>query len=311
MNTFSPLVRARGLTKKFEQQTAVDNIDFEIWPNEVVGFLGPNGAGKTTIIRMMLNLLNPTTGELILFNQTFADHRTEILQRMNSSSGTTTLPGKLSVLQILSVFGDLYGLAKPRKRIDELVEKFDLKNLKKRPLYTLSTGQQIRVALAKAFLNQPKLLLLDEPTASLDPDVADRVRSYLKDVVKTEETTVFLTSHNMREVERVCTRVLFLNQGKIQAEGSPEELARRVKRWKVFIRAKEALQKIPTLPQPEDCEILITGEEIQAEMDKDDVGPFLTELIKNGVSVQSISIHEPTLEDFFVHITRNHVKEKV
>ncbi len=280
-----PLVRARGLTKVFNRQTAVDDINFDIWPGEIVGFLGPNGAGKTTTIRMLLNILNPTAGELTIFGQSYAGARVEILKQMNASSGTLTLPGKLSVLENLKVFADLYGISSSARRIDRLLDQFDLKALQNRALYALSSGQQVRVSLAKAFLNAPKLLLLDEPTASLDPDVADRVRSHLSAAVKEEGTTVFLTSHNMAEVEKVCTRVLFLNAGKIQAEGTPRELARRVKRWKITLKAG--------------------GRDVTAEMDRSEVGPYLTDLVKQGMDIESISIHEPTLEDFFVHTARD------
>lgn len=277
----APLVRARELTKTFNGRTAVDSINFDIHPGEIVGFLGPNGAGKTTTIRMLLNILNPTSGELRLFGHTFGRNRTDILMKMNASSGTLTLPGKLSTYENLRVFADMYGLRGASARIATLIKKFDLTDLQHRPVYSLSTGQQVRVSLAKAFLNRPRLLLLDEPTASLDPDVADRVRSFLTTVVKEEETTVFLTSHNMAEVEEVCTRVLFLNEGKIQAEGTPQELARRITRWKVSI-----------------------NKDLEIEIDRTHVGPYLTNLVKEGVKIDTISIHEPTLEDFFVQSAR-------
>ena len=276
-----PLVKARELTKIFEGKTAVDHINFDVWPGEIVGFLGPNGAGKTTTIRMLMNILNPTSGELTIFGLHFKNGRKAILNRMNASSGTLSLPGKLSVEHNLRIFGDMYGIESPSARIDALIQKFDLTELRHRSLYSLSTGQQVRVALAKAFLNKPQLLLLDEPTASLDPEVADRVRNFLLDIVREEKTTVFLTSHNMLEVEKVCSRVLFLNEGEIQAEGTPKELAARHRMWKLTINNQPVI-----------------------EVDRDDVGPTLTKLVQSGTALQSISIHEPTLEDFFVHSAR-------
>lgn len=280
-----PIVKARGLTKVFNTFKAVDDISFDIFPGEVVGFLGPNGAGKTTTIRMLLNILKPNSGELTIFGHTYATHRAAILQHMNASSGTLTLPGKLSVLDNLRVFADLYGISSSRQRIDDLLARFDLTEFRHRQLYSLSTGQQVRVSLAKAFINKPKLLLLDEPTASLDPDVADRVRTFLLQIVREENTTVFLTSHNMLEVEKVCSRILFLNQGRIQAEGDPKELARRAKHWTVHLST-------------------VDGRTIIEGMDRDEVGSFLTNLVKQGVEIKSISIHEPTLEDFFVQSAR-------
>ena len=299
-----PLVVARGLTKLFGQQKAVDTIDFDIWPGEVVGFLGPNGAGKTTTIRMLLNLLNPSSGSLILFGMTFERSRKHILQKMNVSSGSVTLPGKLTVTQILKVFGDLYSLSNLQGRINDLLEKFDLTSLRDRPLYSLSSGQQVRVSMTKAFLNHPRLLLLDEPTASLDPDVADRVRSNLMDAVKSEKITVFLTSHNMKEVETVCSRVFFLNHGQIQAEGTPHELARRVKRLKLILRTSHPVKSLPTLGKFGNPTISFHHHDIEAEIDKEQVGPFLTELVKDGARLESVSIHEPSLEDFFVQTAR-------
>jgi ABC-2 type transport system ATP-binding protein len=286
-----PIVRARGLTKTFNGHTAVDNISFEIQPGEIVGFLGPNGAGKTTTIRMLLNILRPNAGELEIFGKTYARDRGDILQHMNGSSGTLTLPGKLSVIDNLRVFADLYGVSNINARIDELLERFDLRDLRDRQLYSLSTGQQVRVSLAKAFINRPKLLLLDEPTASLDPEVADRVRTFLMDVVKAEATTVFLTSHNMFEVEKVCSRVLFINEGRLQAEGTPKELATRVKLWKVSLTVRTPAGK----------------EEARSfEADRDHVGSELTELVRAGNTIVSVSIAEPTLEDFFVQSARQH-----
>jgi len=299
-----PLVKARGLTKFFGTHKAVDNIGFDIHPGELVGFLGPNGAGKTTTIRMMLNLLNPTLGELTLFGLDFKSSRAQILQQMIGSSGTITLPGKLSVLETLKVFGDLYSIHQADRRIEELIEKFDLKGLRKNSLYSLSRGQQVRVSLAKSFLNHPKLLLLDEPTSNLDPEVADRVRSHLTETVKSEGTTVFLTSHNMREVEAVCSRVLFLNHGKIQAEGTPKELAKQVKRWKVTLKTSPPIRQLKDFTPPSDSEITIEDGIFRIKMNKDKVGEFLTDIVKKGAVIETISVEEPTLEDFFLHSTR-------
>jgi ABC-2 type transport system ATP-binding protein len=284
-----PIVRAKGLTKLFGSHKAVDDISFDIWPAEIVGFLGPNGAGKTTTIRMLLNILRPNTGHLEIFGETYAAARKKILQQMNASSGTLTLPGKLSVHDNLHIFADLYGIDHAGKRVDELIEKFDLTKYRHRQLYSLSTGQQVRVSLAKAFINRPRLLLLDEPTSSLDPEVADRVRNFLIDVVREEKTTVFLTSHNMQEVEKVCSRVLFINLGRIQAEGTPRELALRVRAWRLTVTT-----------------VTPTGSErtVIVEMDRDDVGGYFNKLVKSGHAIKSMSIHEPTLEDFFVQSAR-------
>lgn len=304
MNATQPIVRARRLTKKFDAHTAVDAVDFDIRPGEIVGFLGPNGAGKTTTIRMLLNILNPTSGDLEIFGRSFHRRRSEILRQMNASSGSLTLPGKLSVLENLKVFADMYEIRDANERIRRLLSRFDLDEFKNRSLYSLSTGQQVRVSLAKAFLNRPRLLLLDEPTASLDPDVADRVRSYLVNAVKEEGTTVFLTSHNMAEVEEVCTRVLFLNLGKIQAEGSPQELARRLRWRELILTVQDGSAELPAVLPEQEISIKKTGDGFHIEVDRDWVGPYLTELVKAGVRIKTISVNEPTLEDFFLHSAR-------
>jgi len=157
--------------------------------------------------------------------------------------------------------------------------------------------------LAKAFLNSPQLLLLDEPTSSLDPDVADRVRTFLMDVVKEEGTTVFLTSHNMFEVGRICTRILFLNQGKIQVEGSPKELSKRIKRWKISLKSKKPVSQAH-LQIPSDVTITIQDRDLNIEIDQNKVGSFITDLVHQGIEIETISVHEPTLEDFFVQSVR-------
>ncbi len=297
------LVKAERLTKAFNDKNAVDGIDFEIHAGEVVGFLGPNGAGKTTTIRMLLNLLNPTSGTLSLFGLSYEKNRADILRRMNSSSGTLTLPGKLSVRENLLVFADLYAIRWAHDRVDNLIKRFDLKELADRSLYSLSTGQQVRASLAKAFLNSPQLLLLDEPTASLDPDVADRVRGFLMHLVKDEGTTVFLTSHNMNEVSQICTRVLFLNNGKIQAEGTPKELARRIKRSRLHLRSKKSFTDLPALHVPGAATLRVEGHELFIEAEATDMGPILNQLTQ-ALIIESITIQEPTLEDFFVQTVR-------
>lgn len=304
MKSGTALVKAERLVKNFNGQNAVDEIDFEIHTGEIVGFLGPNGAGKTTTIRMMLNLLNPTRGTLTLFGLDYNRNRSDILRMMNSSSGTLTLPGKLSVRENLRVFADLYAIRQPKERVNSLIERFDLTDMCDRAVYALSTGQQVRASLAKAFLNSPRLLLLDEPTASLDPDVADRVRGFLMRVVKEEGTTVFLTSHNMNEVSQICTRVLFLNHGKIQAEGTPKELARRIKRSRLHLRSRKTLKDLPALRLPNRADLRIDGHELFIDAEASEMATIVTQLTQNEIEIESITIHEPTLEDFFVQTVR-------
>ncbi len=220
----SILVEAKHLTKKFQAVTAVDGISFSVDEGKITGFLGPNGAGKTTTIQMILDLVTPTSGQILIFGKDMRHHREEILSQVNFSSAYITMPGNLTVFENLSTFARLYGVRNRRERIAELAEFFDVKEFLHKMTGTLSTGQLTRVNLAKALLNKPKLLLLDEPTASLDPDIADRTRKLLRTIQREHGVTILYTSHNMEEVEEVCDRVIFIQKGRIVDDGSPAAL---------------------------------------------------------------------------------------
>ncbi|MBI4999439.1 ABC transporter ATP-binding protein, partial [Candidatus Gottesmanbacteria bacterium] len=213
-----PIVEVKNLTKKFNGFTAVDNLSFEIKEGEILGLLGPNGAGKTTTIQMLLGLTTPTGGTIEIFGMDLVRNRSEILKKVNFSSSYVYLPSRLTVTENLKVFCGLYEVPNSDKRIDEILETFEAKDLKHLKFSRLSSGQRTRIMLCKAFLNRPRLLFLDEPTASLDPDLADKTRKYLLELQKKDEISILFTSHNMDEIEEVCDRVIFLNKGKIIAE---------------------------------------------------------------------------------------------
>jgi ABC-2 type transport system ATP-binding protein len=189
-----------------------------------VGLLGPNGAGKTTAINMILGLLEPTSGSIRIAGLDLARHRRRVLEQTNFAAVYAQLPGNLTVAQDLRIFGMLYGVRNLAARIDELIEQFDLQQFRDTKAGVLSSGEQTRVGLAKAFLNRPKLLLLDEPTASLDPSGAQYIRARIRAYADTGEAGILWTSHNMYEVEEVCDRVLFLSRGKVLLEGDPRRL---------------------------------------------------------------------------------------
>jgi len=220
-----PIVSVSHLTKKFSRIVAVDDISFTIEEGSITGFVGPNGAGKTTTIQMMLDLITPNSGNIKIFDKELYSHREEILQRMNFSSPYINLPYNLTVRENLLTFARLYGVKHPLCRIEELADFFDITSLLGMMTRSLSSGQLARVNLTKALLNSPSLLLLDEPTASLDPDIADRTRAMLRDIHTKHRITMLYTSHNMAEVEEMCDRVLFINEGKIVDDGSPRALA--------------------------------------------------------------------------------------
>ncbi len=220
------VLSVQNLRKVYGETVAVDGISFEVARNEIVGLLGPNGAGKTTTINMILGVLEPTSGSIRIEGIDLAAHRSQALQKTNFAAVYAPLPGNLTVYQNLRIFGMIYGVKPLGARIDEMLARFDLEKFRGIKAGVLSSGEQTRVGLAKAMLNRPPLLLLDEPTASLDPSVARDVRASIRDFVRAGESGVLWTSHNMYEVEAVCDRVLFLSHGQILLEGDPRELPR-------------------------------------------------------------------------------------
>jgi len=213
-----------SLCKSYAHVTAVEQVSFAVRRNEIVGLLGPNGAGKTTTINMILGVLAPTSGTIRIAGIDIAKRRSQALAHTNFAAVYATLPGNLTVTQNLRFFGLIYGIADLGRRIETLLEKFDLQSLRNTRCGVLSSGEQTRVALAKALLNRPELLLLDEPTASLDPAAAQTVRQQIRELARKENCGILWTSHNMYEVEEVCDRVLFLSHGKILLEGDPRAL---------------------------------------------------------------------------------------
>jgi ABC-2 type transport system ATP-binding protein len=213
-----------NLCKTYSQVTAVEQVSFEVHRNEIVGLLGPNGAGKTTTINMILGVLAPTAGTIHIAGIDLARHRSQALAQTNFAAVYATLPGNLTVVQNLRFFGMVYAIPRLTERVETLIEKFDLQHLRNTRCGLLSSGEQTRVALAKALLNKPQLLLLDEPTASLDPSAAQQVREEIRALARNENCGILWTSHNMYEVEAVCDRVLFVSHGRILLEGDPRAL---------------------------------------------------------------------------------------
>lgn len=221
------VVEAEQLTKRFGPIVAVDSLSFTIEAGHTVALLGGNGAGKTTTMALLLGLVLPTSGAIRVFGHALDRHRYRLLARMNFSSPYVDLPHRLTVAENLTVYARLYGVADVKRRIRTLSDELDIAAFLKRPTGKLSAGQRTRVALAKAMINEPELLLLDEPTASLDPETADWVRRYLETYRARTGATILLASHNMAEVERLCDDVIMLRAGRMVARGSPDDLLRR------------------------------------------------------------------------------------
>lgn len=214
----------KGLGKQYGMTKALDGISFHVGCHEIVGLLGPNGAGKTTTINIVLGVLEPSSGSVEIGGRNISTHRREALEQTNFTAVYAPLPGNLTVWQNLRVFSMLYGVPSAKERIEALLAEYDLLPFRNAKCGVLSSGEQTRVSLAKAMLNQPRLLLLDEPTASLDPASAREIRSRIREFAANKEAGVLWTSHNMYEVSEVCSRVLFVSHGKILLEGDPKTL---------------------------------------------------------------------------------------
>jgi len=221
------LVEIKNLKKNYGSKNAVKDISFNIKENEILGLLGPNGCGKTTTIGMILGLLKPTNGEIIIDGKKIEENRIEILKKINFISPYIELPKKLTVKQNLIVYGKLYNVENLKIRIEYLIDKLKLSNLLNRVTGELSSGQKNRISLAKALINDPIVLLLDEPTASLDPEIGDYVRTFLEDYKKEKKISILLASHNMNEVTRLCRSILMMKEGVIIDKGNPEELIKK------------------------------------------------------------------------------------
>ena len=220
------IIEVNNLVKKYKNSSAVNNLNFKINKGKVIGLLGPNGCGKTTTIGMMLGLIKPTSGSVFINGQDIENekHRTNILEKINFISPYIELPKKLTVQENLEVYGRMYGVNNLQVKISDLMKQLNLFDFKKRKTGELSSGQKNRVSLAKALINDPEILLLDEPTASLDPDVGDYIRTYIENFASKEGKTILLASHNMNEVERLCHEVLMMKSGKIIDKGTTSYL---------------------------------------------------------------------------------------
>ncbi|MFC1522058.1 ABC transporter ATP-binding protein [Elusimicrobiota bacterium] len=218
------MIEVKNLTKTYAKVTALDNISFSLNQGEILGFLGPNGAGKTTVIHTLLGLLTPSSGEVSIFGMSPLDERHAISKQINFSSAYTQLPSNLTVIENMYFYARIYNVHDLNGKINSLLKLFEIAHLTKRRTGALSSGEKTRLNLCKCLLNDPKILLLDEPTASLDPEMADTVRKTLMGIQKKHKMAIIYTSHNMPEVEKICQRILFIHKGKIITQGTPRSI---------------------------------------------------------------------------------------
>jgi len=226
-NISKPILQVKNLSKAFNSRFAVKDVSFFLKKGEILGILGPNGAGKTTTLHLLLGLIKPSSGEINIFGQNLDKNRSDILSRMNFSSAYISMPYNLSVMDNLIVFARLYKIKRLKDKINALLNLFEIEGLKNKITGSLSSGQNSRVNLVKALLNDPEILLLDEPTASLDPDIALKVRTILCDIREKNRTSIIYTSHNMEEVENMCDRLIFLANGTVLIKGTTDEILKK------------------------------------------------------------------------------------
>lgn len=305
------VLQVDDLCKKFPDKgkefVAVDHVSFGLKKGEILGFLGPNGAGKTTTIQMLLGILTPTSGTVSYFGLPLIDHREEILERINFSSTYTTLPWRLTAHEVLTYMMLLYNIPHRQKRLRELLQLFRLEDLEYKEISGFSAGQITRLNLAKAFINQPEVLLLDEPTASLDPETADYIRKFILKEQELRQLSIVFTSHNMAEVEEICDRVMIINHGKIVAEDTPINLSKKIKFSELNLVMVDGLKRTIELCEKMNLKNTVDERSITMRIEEQRIADFLNILAQKGIQYDQISIKKPDLEEFFLEV----IKEKV
>ncbi|MFZ5437744.1 MAG: ABC transporter ATP-binding protein [Patescibacteria group bacterium] len=284
--------------------TALDGVSFELKAGEILGLLGPNGAGKSTTISILLGNLSANSGTVEYFGKEFNQHRSEILDQVTFASTYIKMPWRLSVMENLRVYSLLYGVEKKvfLERAEKFLKFFEVWSQRDKTMNNLSAGQITRIMLAKAFIPHPKIVLLDEPTASLDPDIAHQVRDFIKQQQGKFNTSILYTSHNMDEVADVCDQVMFLKNGKIIAHDKPENLAQSVSVAKMTLRIKDGLKRVNRFSKEQNLKIEVVDRDAMIEIDEQEVAGFLALLASEDITYSQISIDKPTLEDYFLTI---------
>lgn len=297
----SNLKKTYGKTPIF---TAVDTISFELQQGEILGLLGPNGSGKTTTIQMLLGTLTPTSGHITYFGKDFFSNRSECLQHVSFASTYTSLPFVLTVEENLHCFGRLYGITNAMQIAMPLLERFGIADKIKARVSSLSAGQITRLMLVKAFFTNPKVVLLDEPTASLDPDVARDVCKFLLEERKRTGLSILFTSHKMEEVAELCDRVIVLKKGKLIANDLPKNLAKSISLYRLRLTILDNMKKTEELARKAEIAFETDHHYITCSLEERQIPPFLVQLMQANISYASIQIEEPTLEDYFLQIAQ-------
>lgn len=270
--------------------------------------LGPNGAGKTTTLQMLLGVMKPTSGEINYFGKNLWQNRSEILEQVNFSSTYVDLPWDLKIREVLNYVSYLYKISDRKSRINEVIKLFKLTELMKCKVNDLSAGQLTRLNLAKAFINKPKVLLLDEPTASLDPDIADYIRKFLLKTKADHSMSVIITSHNMAEVTELCDRVIFINKGKIVANDTPANLAKTTKTAEIELYFPDNDKDVFNFLSSKGFNCTNQEGRVTFEIEELRIAETLQELTSHGYIYHEINIKKPTLEDYFLQLAKSYDK---
>jgi ABC-2 type transport system ATP-binding protein len=299
------LLRVSKLMKNFGSLQALKGVSFAIPKGTVMGLLGPNGAGKTTCIDILLGSTIPDGGTVEYFGRDFFADKPAALKRINFASAYHNLQGRITVRQNLLVFARLYEVDGARRRIDQLIEYFEIQDIADRRFWDLSAGQKTRVNLIKSLLNDPELVLMDEPTASLDPDIADKTLSLIEDLRRDRELSILFTSHRMDEVSRICDDVVFLDRGEVVAQGAPAALTRQIRGVELQLsfagRSAEVARYLQEAGHgyslPHDSQVVLTA-------DEGVIPKIIYDISRLGVSITDIDVKKPDLEDVFLQIAR-------
>lgn len=303
------VLSVHNLHKVFQKnRIAVDGISFDLKKGEVLGLLGPNGSGKTTTIQMLLGTLSFTSGSIHYFGKNLKTHRSEILQSVSFASAYNSLPWILTVEQNLNVLSRLYGLnhGQASKNIDTLLDRFGMLNCKKTPVAYLSAGQVTRLMLVKAFFIEPDIVLLDEPTASLDPEISREICEFILEQKKKMNVSILFTSHKMKEITDLCDRVIFLKEGKIIANDFPKNLAKSISSYRIILSIPEMkeMKHASNLADKNSFVYKIDDRFITLTIDESNIPFFLNALSLEKIPYTNVKIEEPSLEDYFVQIAR-------
>lgn len=299
------VLEVRNLHKTFGKSEVIKGLSFDLKEGEILGILGPNGAGKTTTLQMLLGILTPTEGDITVFGKKMPEDKTEIMERVNFSSTYTDLPWRLTVRENLLWTAWLYRIDDRRKRLDKIKSIFRLDKLWDKPIAHLSAGQRTRVNLARSMVNFPQLLLLDEPTASLDPEVAAYIREFFESQRKEFNTSIILTSHNMAEVEELCDRVMVIKEGVVVGNDTPAALAKKLEFCRVRLRITRGDVALRKLAASRKLKVEQSDGESVISLKESLLPLFLYEVTKNNVRYSEISIDKPTLYDYFLSIAKN------